>query len=63
MYSSFFTFFIKLKDVGHTWLSGNSSCTLVVPKAIAQQGGIYEPGRIVIENVKDGILIRRLELD
>jgi hypothetical protein len=34
-----------------------TGASLVIPKPIAQQGGIYEPGTITIENVKDGILI------
>jgi hypothetical protein len=51
-----------MKEVTKTWLSGNSSCTLVIPKPMAQKAGIYEPSRVVVEETAEGLLIRRLEI-
>jgi hypothetical protein len=50
------------KLVGTTWLAGNSSCTLVIPKSLAREYGIDQPSNIVIEGRPDGILIRKMEV-
>jgi hypothetical protein len=50
------------KLVGTTWLAGNSSCTLVIPKYLAREYGIDQPSNIVIEGRPDGILIRKMEI-
>jgi hypothetical protein len=50
------------KLVGTTWLAGNSSCTLVIPKSLAKEYGIDQPSNIVIEGRPDGILIRKMEI-
>ena len=54
--------FSKLKEVTKTWISGLSSCTLIIPKSIAKQHGLSEPTHIIIESQDDGILIRKLEI-
>jgi hypothetical protein len=50
------------KLLGTTWLAGNASCTLVIPKPLAKDYGIDRPSNIVIEGRPEGILIRKVEL-
>jgi bifunctional DNA-binding transcriptional regulator/antitoxin component of YhaV-PrlF toxin-antitoxin module len=49
-----------MKEIGKTWISGNSSCTLVIPKDMAQRAGIYQPSQVVISETKDGLLLKKL---
>jgi hypothetical protein len=51
------------KEVVKTWLAGQHSCTLVIPKDFAKVYGLDQPSHVVIEGRPDGILIKRLELD
>ncbi len=51
------------KLLGTTWLAGNASCTLVIPKSLAKQYGIDQPSNVVIEGTPEGILIRKVELE
>ena len=53
---------INDKEITKTWISGPSSCTLVIPKSIARRYGLSTPSHVVIEAMNDGILIRKLEL-
>ncbi len=50
------------KDVVKTWLAGNHSCTLIIPRSFAQQYGLDEPSHVVVEGTPEGILIRKLEV-
>ncbi len=50
------------KDVIKTWLAGNHSCTLIIPRSFAQQYGLDEPSHVVVEGTSEGILIRKLEV-
>ena len=50
------------KEITKTWLTGNSSCTLVIPKNFAKEYGLDKPSHIIIEKRPDGLLIRRLDL-
>jgi hypothetical protein len=50
------------KDILKTWLAGQESCTLVIPKDFAKQYGLDEPSHVVIEGRPEGILIRKLEI-
>jgi hypothetical protein len=50
------------KEITKTWLAGQSSCTLVIPKDFARLYGLHEPSHVVIEAKPEGILIRRLEV-
>jgi len=50
------------KEITKTWISGPSSCTLVIPKSIASRYGLSTPSHVIIEAVNDGILIRKLEI-
>ena len=49
------------KEITKTWLTGQHSCTLIIPKSLAKSHGLDEPSHVVVESVSDGILIRRLD--
>jgi predicted regulator of Ras-like GTPase activity (Roadblock/LC7/MglB family) len=51
-----------IKDVTTTFVSGKTSCTLIIAKEIAKKYGIDEPSHVVVEGTDDGILIRRIEV-
>jgi hypothetical protein len=51
------------REVIKTWLSGQHSCTLVIPKEFAKIYGLDQPSHVVIEGRPDGILIKRLQLN
>lgn len=51
------------KEVTKTWLAGQHSCTLVIPKEFAKVYGLDQPSHVVIEGRPDGILIKRLQLN
>jgi hypothetical protein len=50
------------KEITKTWLTGQSSCTMVIPKDFAKEYGLDQPTHVVIEGTPDGILIRKLRL-
>ena len=50
------------KDVTTTFLTGKTSCTLIIGKEIAKKYGIDEPSHVVVEGTNQGILIRKLEV-
>ena len=49
------------KTITKTWLSGQNSCTLVIPKTIAKENGLDVPSHVVVETKPEGILIKKLE--
>jgi len=50
------------KQIIRTWLTGNSSCTLVIPKEFAKEYGLDKPAHVLIEKKPDGMFIRKLDL-
>ena len=50
------------KQITKTWISGPSSCTLIIPKSIAKQHGLDKPSHVVMESTPEGILIKKLEV-
>ena len=52
----------KTKRISKTWISGQNSCTLVIPKSIAKSYGLEEPANVIVEATEQGILIRKLDL-
>jgi hypothetical protein len=50
------------KDVTTTFVTGKTSCTLIISKDIAKKYGIDEPSHVVVEGTDEGILIRKLEV-
>jgi antitoxin component of MazEF toxin-antitoxin module len=53
---------IEKKEIIKTWLAGQHSCTMVIPKELAKSYGLDQPSHVVIEGRPDGIMIKRLEL-
>lgn len=53
----------KNKEVTKTWLAGQRSCTLVIPKDFAKRYGLDEPSHVIIEGTSHGILIKKLEFN
>jgi hypothetical protein len=50
------------KEIIKTWLAGNCSCTLVIPKDFAKEYGLDKPSHVILEKKEEGILIKRLEV-
>jgi hypothetical protein len=50
------------KEVTKTWLTGQKSCTLIIPRETARKYELDEPSHIVVEETPTGILIRKLKL-
>jgi len=51
------------KQIVRTWITGKSSCTLVIPKEFAAEYGLDNPSHVIIEKRHDGMLIRKLNLE
>jgi len=51
------------KQIVRTWITGKSSCTLVIPKEFAREYGLDIPSHVVIEKRHDGMLIKKLDLE
>jgi hypothetical protein len=49
-------------EIMKTWLTGQKSCTLIIPREIARKYGLEEPSHIIVEETSAGILIRKLEI-
>lgn len=51
------------KQIIRSWLSGNCSCTLVIPKDFAKEIGLDKPSNVIVEKTSKGVLtIRKLEI-
>jgi hypothetical protein len=50
------------KEITKTWISGQNSCTLIIPKTVAKEHGLDTPSHVIVEGTAEGILIRRLEV-
>lgn len=50
------------KQIIRSWLSGNCSCTLVIPKVFARDIGLDKPSNVIIEKTRDGLLIKKLNI-
>lgn len=49
------------KQITKTWISGQTSCTLVIPKIMADEYGLNKPSHVIVEPRSDGILIKKLQ--
>jgi len=49
-----------MKNITHTYVSGKSSTTLIIPADIAKKYNINKRSNVIIEGVSEGILIRKL---
>ena len=52
----------ETKEIVRTWLTGKSSCTLVIPKEFAKEYGLDIPSHVIIEKRTEGLLIKKLDL-
>jgi hypothetical protein len=52
----------KAKEISKTWLTGQNSCTLIIPRETARRYQLDEPSHVVVEETPAGILIRKLDL-
>ncbi len=50
------------KEITKTWISGQNSCTLIIPRSVAKEYGLDSPSHVIVEKTEEGILIRKLEL-
>jgi hypothetical protein len=51
------------KQIIRSWLSGNCSCTLVIPKDFAKDIVLDKPSNVIIEKTSDGgLLIKKLDI-
>jgi bifunctional DNA-binding transcriptional regulator/antitoxin component of YhaV-PrlF toxin-antitoxin module len=51
------------KKITSTFLSGRISATLVIPIELARRHGLDQPSQVVVEETKEGILIRKIDLN
>lgn len=47
------------KEIKKTWVIGNNSCTLILPRSVAKEYGLEEPSHVVVECTTEGILIKK----
>jgi len=50
------------KQIIKTWLTGQTSCTLVIPKDFAREYGLDKPSHVIIEKRPEGLLIKKLKI-
>jgi len=50
------------KEIMKTWLTGQRSCTLIIPRETARKYDLDQPSHVVVEETPTGILIRKLDL-
>jgi len=51
------------KEIARTWITGKTSCTIVIPKRFATELGLDKPSHVLIERVQDGLLVKKLEMN
>jgi len=50
------------REIVKTWLAGQHSCTLIIPKDFAKEYGLDKPCHVIVEGTEKGILIRKLDI-
>ena len=50
-------------EIAKTWISGQTSVTLIIEKKLAQDYGLEYPQYVMLERRPEGILIKKMELD
>lgn len=53
----------ETRQIRKTFLSGKLSATLVIPIEVARKYGLEKPAHVVVEEVNEGILIRKLKFN
>jgi hypothetical protein len=51
------------KGISKIFLINNLSATLIIPIEIARKKGLNHPSHVTVEEVPEGILIKKLDLD
>lgn len=54
---------VQSKEITKTFITGQNSCTLVIPKSVAMEYRLTSPSHVVVERVEEGILIRKLKVE
>jgi hypothetical protein len=49
------------KQIIRTWLTGYSSCTLIIPLEFARGYGLDQPCHVIVEQKPEGILIKKID--
>jgi hypothetical protein len=52
----------EFKKITHIFLSGKLSSTLIIPIDIARKQGLDRPTVVTVEEMNDGVFIRKLEV-
>ena len=52
----------EFKKITHIFLSGKLSSTLIIPIDIAKKQGLDSPTIVTVEEMNDGVFIRKLEV-
>ena len=52
----------EMNVISKTLRTGQGSCTLTIPKRLAIAEGIHNPSYVIIKKIKQGLLIKKLEL-
>ena len=50
------------REITKTWLTGQKSCTLIIPRETALKYELDEPSHVLVEETPSGILIRKLDV-
>jgi len=53
----------QTKKITKTFITGQNSCTIIIPKTVALEYGLTSPSHVVVERVQEGILIRKLKIE
>lgn len=51
------------KRIRKTFLSGKLSATLIIPIEVARRYGLERPSHVIVEEIDQGILIRKLKFN
>jgi hypothetical protein len=50
------------KSITHTFITGKLSSTLIIPIHVARKYGLDKPVNVIVEETKEGILIKKLDI-
>jgi hypothetical protein len=53
---------LNYNGITHTFISGKASSTLIIPINIARKYGLDKPTDVIIEELSDGILVKKINL-
>jgi hypothetical protein len=53
---------LNYNRITHIFISGKASSTLIIPINIARKYGLDKPTDVIIEELSDGILVKKISL-